>query len=152
MSKEQAILDGIIMELHEIKCHIANERPFEAGVGLGGLMNAICNKLEKFEDKDEEVQSEESDEECEEGSEEEDFDWEAAHDVVETENCELRKNIKDANSQINLVKTIIKDLIKQDHIFPGKIEQVIKKLALCPGETEDDLYALQSGRTIRMKE
>ena len=46
-----------------------------------------------------------------------------------------------------------RDLIKNDHIFPGKIEWVIEQLAMaCREETKDSLYSLQSGHTIRMKE
>ena len=76
MSKISDVLEATLSELHEIKCHIANERPFKAGVRLGGLMTCLCNELEKSlqEDEDEKVQGKECDEECEEGSEEEDED------------------------------------------------------------------------------
>lgn len=130
-NKQESILDGIIMELHEIKSHIANKRSFEAYVGLRGLLNTLCYQIEKIRGHDEEVQSEESYEECEESPKEENFDWKAAYYTVEIDNCELRKNLREANFEIDLVKDLIKILIKEDHIFPGKIDQIIKKLALC---------------------
>jgi len=139
-SKEAALLDGIIMELHEVKCHIANERPFEAGVGLGGLMNALCHKLEKCEEKNEEVQGEESDEECEEGSEEEDFDWEAAHDLVEQENCNLRKTLKQSDEKLEEFECTKKALFELQDLIIKLIQ--IKKIDKT--ETKTVIDALKS--------
>ena len=59
------------MELCELKHHICNGRHFEAGVGLGGLINSLLNRQDILEE-DEEVQDKDEDEECEESSEEED--------------------------------------------------------------------------------
>jgi hypothetical protein len=151
-SKEAALLDLTIMEIHEVKCHLSNERHFEAGFGLGGLFNSLCNKLEKCEEKDEEIQSEESDEECEESSEEEKFDWESAHDLVRQENIDIRREKIQLQRDLKITKEIIKDLIRNDHIFPGKIDIVIKQLARCDNEDEESLYALQSGKTMRIKD
>lgn len=73
----------------------------------------------KKEEEDEEVQREEFEEECEEEDTEEDFDWKAAHDLVQKVNCELRKDlidamdfIEDKNIDIEELKNIIKDLIR----------------------------------------
>ena len=77
MTEKEAMLECIHNELYEIKCHLCNERYFEGGVGLGGLMNLVLNAQYVEQEKrkrgeNEEVQEKECDEECEESSEEED--------------------------------------------------------------------------------
>ena len=77
MTEKEAMLECIHNELYEIKCHLCNERYFEGGVGLGGLLNLVANAQYQEQEKrkrgeNEEVQEEECDEECEESSEEED--------------------------------------------------------------------------------
>ena len=166
MSKEEAFVTATIDELYEIKSHLCNGRMLEGGIGLGGLIKQlmqILGEIKKCGEEEEHLccdcREDDEDEEEQEGNHicdkcgepcEEPFDWEAAHDKVEEENRKIRKDLKDANSEINLVKSIVKDLIKDDHIFPGKLDHVIKKLALCRDENVDALYALQSGRTIRI--
>ena len=69
-SRESAMLELVVSELVEIKMHLCNGREFEAGVGLGGLINSLLNRKDMLEE-DEEVQDEDEDEECEESSEKE---------------------------------------------------------------------------------
>jgi hypothetical protein len=161
MSKRAAFLTYVVNELHEVKCHICNERYFEGGVGLGGVMNFISYELGESlkEIEDEEVQEEEFDEECEEGSEEEEEDecLDPALEIAFEEKCEENRKLKSEllllSENIIKIKEIIKDLIKNDHIFPGKVDFVIRSLAdTCKEESVEKLYSIQAGRTIRMKE
>lgn len=41
MTDLEALCEFMINELYEIKCHFCNQREFEAGVGLGGLISAL---------------------------------------------------------------------------------------------------------------
>jgi hypothetical protein len=55
-------------------------------------------------------------------------------------------------NQVTAIKDIIKVLIKNDHIYPGKIGHVITALAsCCKEEKEEDLWNLQSGTTMKFK-
>lgn len=154
MSKRSAFLTHVSNELYEVKCHISNERFFEGGVGLGGIINFINYELGESlkEIEDEEIQDEEWEEECEDGSEEEVM-FEKAYEDKCKDYRDAMRIINDKISIIEGLKNIIKDLIKNDHIFPGKVDYVITNFSTnCPEESKDALYGLQAGRTIRMKE
>ena len=99
----EAFCEIISNELFEIKMHICNERYFEGGVGLGGLLSSVVNRQmqeEHARKKNEEVQDEEIDEECEESEEEEvEDDYEESRLVQE-----LRRDIEEsAHGKMKLI-------------------------------------------------
>lgn len=115
MSREHAMLDLIVMELCELKHHLCNGRQFEAGVGLGGLINSLLNRKDILEEEDEEVQDEDEDEECEESSEEENS-FEEDYIAERVKNKELEKRLKESFE-------LLKGLYNNDHIFPDQREE-----------------------------
>lgn len=150
-SSIEAICELIVNELFEIKMHICNERYFEGGVGLGGLMNSVMNRQLQEADhrrKNEKVQDEECDEEYEEGSEEEDsnqasFYTEYLHEKHLRESAEKNINdfmsklkkyqdsddsIKDTKRAIFDLQDLIMRLIKFKKIEETEIENVINIL------------------------
>jgi len=99
MNEIEALCEAVFLELTEIKMHICNERHFEGGVALGGLINSVINrqyKEQKARKENEKVQKERHDKECEESSEEEDSDSEDEDedDEYDTDETYLIKNLK----------------------------------------------------------
>jgi len=119
-SREKSMLELVVSELVEIKMHLCNGREFEAGVGLGGLINSLLNRQDMLEE-DEEVQDEDEDEECEESSEEEETDeefYQRCHKNLLEEN----KLIRDC---LDKTKIYLKEILKKDHIFKDSIPQCL---------------------------
>ena len=144
MGQIEAFCDVMANELFEIKMHICNERYFEGGVGLGGLLSSVINRQmqEKHErSKNEEVQDEEVDEECEESEEEEDY--KAMYIEKSKEFLGQREDLiylREENKIINLLIKqsfdLLQDLYNNDQIYPNNREQV-RQLLLKIDEFDD---------------
>lgn len=120
-SEIKALCELIANELFEIKMHICNERYFEGGVGLGGLISSVLNRQfeeEKHRRKNEEVQKEESNEECEESSEEEDDD-DDSQDSFYSDYLTERDARQKAEKKLEEVTKFYKDLEKKTETFEG---------------------------------
>lgn len=112
-AKHRSLADHVINELHELKTHLCNSRPFEAGVGLGNLMGYLNNLMNEDEEEDEEI------------------DFYEEYFKLETETNNL-------NSKLDQIQTFLMDLIKKDHIFKESIDECVKVL-IETGKKEEDL-------------
>ncbi len=143
MTEMETLCDYIVLELIKIKMHICNDRDFEGGMGLGGLINSLLYRKDTAEAKrkNEKVQEEDCEEECEDGEEEEDYK------TMYTEKCEefveLRENMidfrqenKKLNRQTKESFTLLKDLYNHDHIFPDH-RGLVRQFLMGTGEFMD---------------
>lgn len=117
----EALCEIIVNELFEIKMHICNERYFEGGVGLGGLISSVVNRQLQEADhrrKNEKVQEEKSNKECEESSEEEGDD-DDSQDSFYSDYLTERDLRHKAEKKLEEVKTFYKDLENKTATFEG---------------------------------
>lgn len=118
-SREKSMLELVVSELVEIKMHLCNGREFEAGVGLGGLINSLLNRQDMLEE-DEEIQDEDEDEECEESPEEEDNS-----ELYRRMYLEEKQHRELIEKKLILCKVYLKQILKKDHIFKDSIPQCV---------------------------
>lgn len=128
-SKESAMIELVVSEIVEIKMHLCNGREFEAGVGLGSLINSLLNRKDILEE-DEEVQDENEDEECEESKDKEDF--ETMYYAKCEEFIEQKENLIDFREENKLIrdcltkcKYYLKLILKKDHIFKDSVPECL---------------------------
>ena len=131
-SKELAMMELIISELVEIKMHVCNGRHFEAGVGLGGLLNSLLNRkdiLEEDEIEDENGEDEDEDEEEEknEGTLKEKIDMiEEERDFYKRNYDKQREENKKITEDLIKCKVYLKDILKKDRIHAASADECIK--------------------------
>lgn len=121
MTEKEALFECIYNELYEIKCHLCNERYFEGGVGLGGLLSLVANGQYQEQEKrkkeaHEKVQKEECDEECEESSEEE--------DGGESEEVCCYSDYLDLQREVRACENKIEDLTKRNEKLEKENETI----------------------------
>ncbi len=174
MTKDEALLTHILEELHEIKGHMCNSRPFESGVALGSLMSYLCVRLEdvmkksnKEEKKREYDADEEENDEDEEEYEEDDETTCYKKLVLEKEkNLECIEEIHELQVELRELREFIEDnrktmeklyqfefvfeyLLKLDHIYTSSLEFVIERVASV-SKSKQHYYDLLPGKTLRM--
>lgn len=139
MSVERAMLETVISELYEIKCHLCNERKFEGGVGLGSLISSLIVRASSLEEEEEKQQ-----EECENCGEDKrecgcvQVGLAEKYESKSEEVKELQKDMRDAlyensklRSQLNSLKSLIKKLFNADQVHPNQREEVRQELLKC---------------------
>ena len=153
MGQIEAFCELIVNEIFEIKMHICNERYFEGGVGLGGLLNSVINRQmqeKHVRKKNKEVQDffsshdEECDEECEESEEEKDY--KAMYIEKFQEFLDQREELMDLraeNNILNLLKKqsfdLLQELYDNDQMFLEQREQ-LRQLLLKVEITDSTLW------------
>ncbi len=160
----ESFCEVIANELFEIKMHIFNERYFEGGVGLGGLLSSVVNRQmqEAHErSKNEEVQDKEVDEECEESEEEEvkdDYE-ELRRDIEESAHGKMKliSECSEKDSQLKSWRILLMDfqdlfikLLAHKKINKFDIHEVIQLLKRS-GIHDSDLK-VRAGQNVQMDE
>lgn len=130
-TKHQALVDHVINELHELKAHLCNSRPFEGGVGLGKLMGYLNNLIDEDETEDEDESEDEEE--------------------VEDDYCSRLFDEmmirKDLEIKLSLIQNHLMSLIKKDHIYKPSIDECVKAL-IQSGVPEESLKKCHPGSTF----
>jgi hypothetical protein len=101
MTELEALCESVVLELIEIKMHLCNQRYFEGGVGLGGLISSLLNRQYKEQEerkKDKESQDENCCENCEENDSQESYYLQYLREKKMREDFE--KNAKELSERI----------------------------------------------------
>lgn len=139
MSPMEVIFERIFLDLYEIKCHIANDHPFEAGVALGQLINNILSRKEQA--SNEKVQEKESRKECEKSSNEEDGknqDNQGGEDSYFLQYLKEKKSSEQYYNSLLDLQDLIMNLLKHAKIDPSEITNILH-LLINSGVTKADI-------------
>lgn len=138
-SVERAMIDTVVSELYEIKCHLCNHREFEAGVGLGSLISSLMIRGDSLDEESEKLAAE-----CENCGEDKrecgcvQVGLAEKYDSKAEEVKELQQDVRDAlyensklRNQLNSLKSLIKKLFNADQVHPNQREEVRQELLKC---------------------
>ena len=149
----------ILNEITNIHNLLIQHRKFSAGFEFGRLQTELSTYIVQLQKKEVDEDNEDEDEDEEEKYEKLRF---KVRNKDEDNNIEIIRELRDFNeylkkSTIELEERnskllgILEDLIKNDHIYPGRLDEIIRSInKACPEESVDDLYSLLPGRTVRM--
>jgi len=140
-----SLLQKIKNVLFDIQNSLSRERFFDGGFTLGELSTLIKNKIVELNDY--EIGDDDFDDEyCEEEEEEEKEDLADLYEECKKNYEELWEIHIQSSRKITELKSIIKDLIRKDHIFKSSLDETIVKLSnLCEEESKEYLYSTLPG-------
>lgn len=140
----------ILMELYEIKFHLCNQRHFEGGVALGGLINSLISlrdqEISKKHADHNDNQDEDRDEDEEDSYNYKEVYEEKCEEIMHLKTClSINKEVnKDLETELNDLNTLIKQLLSNDHVYPESREIIEKKLL-----ESEELIINSEGRIVK---